>query len=101
MAKTMDRETVVSTLHAAQVAGRLDYARNLAIEWLATWPGDTEVALQLAAVELKSGAASSAIDRLSLLIEVDPESRPAYEMLAEAYKQTGDSLRIPVYMACA
>lgn len=101
MAKTMDRETVVSTLHAAQVAGRLDYARNLAIEWLATWPGDTEVALQLATVELKSGAASSAIDRLSLLIEVDPESRPAYEMLAEAYKQTGDSLRIPVYMACA
>ncbi len=101
MAKTMNRETIVSTLHAAQVAGRLDYARSLAIEWLATWPGDTEVALQLATVELKSGMASATIDRLSLLIEVDPESQPAYEMLAEAYKQIGDSLRIPVYMACA
>jgi tetratricopeptide (TPR) repeat protein len=96
----MDRETVVSTLHAAQVAGRLDYSRNLAIEWLSVWPGDTEVALRLAAVELKAGTAGPAIDRLSLLIEVDPESQPAYEMLAEAYKQTGDSLRVPVYMAC-
>jgi hypothetical protein len=101
MAKSMDRETVVSTLHAALVTSRLDYARELAIEWLAAWPGDTEVALQLAEVELKSGMASPAIDRLSLLIEVDPESQPAYEMLAEAHKQTGDSLRIPVYMACA
>lgn len=101
MAKSMDRESVVSTLHAAQVAGRLDYARSLAIEWLAAWPGDTEIALQLAAVELKSGMASAAIDRLSLLTEVDPECQPAYDMLAEAFKQTGDSLRIPVYMACA
>ncbi len=101
MAKSMDRGSVVSTLHAAQVAGRLDYARSLAIEWLATWPGDTEVALQLAAVELKAGTAGPAIDRLSLLIEADPECQPAYEMLTEAFKQTGDSLRIPVYMACA
>ena len=101
MAKAMDRESVVSTLYAAQVANRLDYARSLAIEWLAAWPGDTEVALQLAAVELKLGTASPAIDRLSLLIEVDPECQPAYDMLAEAYKQAGDSLRIPVYVACA
>ena len=99
MAKSMDRESVVSTLHAAQVAGRLDYSRNLAIEWLSVWPGDLEVALQLAAVELKAGTAGPAIDRLSLLIEVDPESQPAYEMLAEAYKQTGDSLRVPIYMS--
>ncbi|MFQ5942066.1 MAG: C25 family cysteine peptidase [Anaerolineales bacterium] len=101
MAKSMDRESVVSTIHAAQVAGRLDFARSLAIEWLAIWPGDTELALQLAAIELKSGATGPVIDRLSLLVEVDPESQPAYEMLAEAYKQTGDSLRIPVYIACA
>ncbi|MFQ5924138.1 MAG: tetratricopeptide repeat protein, partial [Anaerolineales bacterium] len=101
MARSMDRETVLSTFHAAQVAGRLDYVRSLAIEWLAAWPGDTEVVLQLATVELKSGTASPAIDRLSLLIEVDPECQPAYDMLAEAYKQTGDSLRMPVYMACA
>jgi hypothetical protein len=63
MANSMDRETVVSTLHAAQVAGRLDYSRNLAIEWLSVWPGDTEVALQLAAGELKAGSAGPAIDR--------------------------------------
>ncbi len=101
MANSMDRETVISTLHAAQVAGRLDFSRSLAIEWLSAWPGDTEVALRLAAVELKAGTAGPAIDRLSLLIEVDPESQPAYEMLADAYKQTGDGLRVPVYMACA
>ena len=101
MAKSMDRESVISTLHAAQVAGRLDYSRSLAIEWLSAWPGDTEVTLRLAAVELKAGTAEPAIDRLSLLIEIDPESQPAYEMLADAYKQIGDSLRVPIFMACA
>ncbi|NIO40378.1 MAG: hypothetical protein GTO41_09375, partial [Burkholderiales bacterium] len=65
------------------------------------WPGDTEVALQLAEIELSSGMASPAIDRLLRLIEVDPENQSAYELLAEAYKQTGDGLRLPVYMACA
>ena len=96
MAKSMDRESVISTLHAAQVAGRLDYSRSLAIEWLSAWPGDSEVTLRLAAVELKAGTAEPAIDRLSLLIEIDPESQPAYKMLADAYKQTGDSLRVQI-----
>ena len=101
MAETIEREDLISTLHAAKIAGRPDYARTLALEWLTAWPGDTEVVLELADQEMRAGNSGVATDRLLRLIEIDPECDQAYDLLAQVYLTTGDSLRGPLYSACA
>jgi tetratricopeptide (TPR) repeat protein len=100
MADQIERESLVSLLHAAHIAGRLDYARELATEWLMAWPGDSEVWIQLARIELEAGLSEPATKRMSRLIEIDPESPEAYALLAKAYRQSGDMLRPPIYEAC-
>lgn len=100
MADRMDREYLINLLHAARIAKRTDFARNAATEWLTAWPGDNEVRLQLAQIELEAGLTDPAIGRLLELIEIDPEAPEGYELLARGYRQTGDNLRPPVYEAC-
>lgn len=100
MADKLDREDLINLLHAARIAKRTDFARSSASEWLAAWPGDNEVRLQLAQIELEAGLTEPAIERLLALIEIDPEAPEAYELLARGYRQTGDNLRPPIYEAC-
>lgn len=100
MAETLERENLINLLHAARIAKRADFARSSASEWLSAWPGDNEVRLQLAQIELEAGLTRPAIERLQELVEIDPEAPEAYELLARAYRQTGDNLRPPIYEAC-
>jgi len=81
----IDRKTLFVRMEAARLAGRQDYARNLATEWLASWPGDHEVQLVLARLEIALGNPQAASQRLQHLIVVDPMLTEAYEALAESY----------------
>ncbi|MEK6588614.1 MAG: tetratricopeptide repeat protein [Chloroflexota bacterium] len=100
MVRATDRETFVSLLHAASLARRFDYARRVATDWLTAWPGDEEVRLELARTELDLGLVEPAVDRLTQVISADPECPQGYQLLARAYRQTGDAIRPPLYETC-
>ncbi len=95
------RETFLSLIHGARVAGRLDFAKAVAAEWLAAWPGDMEIRLYLARAEFEAGASRAAIEHLHQLLRFDPESVDAYDLLGKAYRESSDPMRAPVYQACA
>ena len=97
----IDRKTLFVRMEAARLAGRQDYARNLATEWLASWPGDHEVQLVLARLEIALGNPQAASQRLQHLIVVDPMLTEAYEALAESYTASGEPARGQIYHACA
>lgn len=95
------RETLLSLLHAAQSCGRADFARTAAGEWLAAWPGDLEMQLWMARAELQAGMAKAAGERSLRLLQMDPECAEAYELVAGALEQQGESLRAPLLHGCA
>lgn len=95
------RETLQRLIQAAEQCGRHEFARAAAADWLASWPGDLEVQLVLAQAELEAGLAQAAAQRSLRLLQVDPENIEAYEVLAGAQQQRGESLRGPVLRACA
>ncbi|NIM92631.1 MAG: hypothetical protein GTO18_02810 [Anaerolineales bacterium] len=96
----IERSTCINLIQASFSVNRLDYARTVAGDWLATWPQDAEVILLLAEAEFQDGLYAQAIDRLMRLIELDPEYIEAYQLLAEAYFAAGDPHRGQVYDAC-
>lgn len=89
----IDRASLFRLLQAARAAGRLDYARSLAADWLARWPNDLEVQFLMAQVEVEQGDAGSASRRLRQIIAADPEFIEAYDLLAVAARAAGDPLR--------
>lgn len=95
------RKTFFTLFSAAKVAGLNDYARNLASDWLTEWPGDHEAQRELAQIEISQKRYGSAIDRLSTLVEADPEDGPAYQLLAHCLARSGDPIRAVTFKACA
>ena len=77
-----DRTNLLLLLNAARSAGRQDYVRHVAADWLAIWPGDREVTRLLANSELELGFTDLAAGRFAGLIEADPEVPQAYVALA-------------------
>ena len=100
MASITDRETFISLLHAAALARRFDFARNVAADWLTAWPGDAEVRLQLARSELDLGLVKPATERLLEIVAADPECIDGYSLLVRACRQAADTLRPALYEAC-
>jgi Flp pilus assembly protein TadD len=96
----IERTDFLNLIHASYVAGRYDFSRLLAADWLASWPEDIEVKLLLAEAEIKDEQIDQAIERLNILINCDPELTEAYELLASAYYQVGDLNRAHVYDGC-
>ena len=96
----MDRADFLNLIHASYVAGRYDFSRRVAADWLVSWPEDIEVKLLLAEAEIKDGHFDQAIERLNILIKFDPELIEAYELLAAAFYKTGDMNRAHVNDAC-
>jgi tetratricopeptide (TPR) repeat protein len=88
-----DRDSLLRLLQAARAAGRPDYARSLAADWLARWPNDLDVQFIMAQVEVEQGDSGSAARRLRQVIAADPESSEAYDLLATAARASGDPLR--------
>jgi len=89
----IDRDSLISLLQAARAAGRPDYARSLAADWLARWPNDLEVQYWMARVEVELGEAGSAARRLRQVVAADPEYVEAYDLMATAARAAGDPLR--------
>jgi hypothetical protein len=96
----IERQTFINFIRAAIVTQRFDYARRVAMDWLATWPGDGTIIELLAEVEIAQAHATTAIERLRKLILVDPENSRGYDLLAKALRQSGDHFKAPLYEAC-
>lgn len=97
----IDREQFLNLFHAAKVADRPDYARSLAADWLATWPGDAPVQTELAKLEVDQKLFGTAIERLQRLTLQDPENAAAHSLLGDALSESGDHARAAVHRACA
>jgi tetratricopeptide (TPR) repeat protein len=96
----IERTDFLNLIHASYVAGRYDFSRRVAADWLASWPEDIEVKLLLAEAEIKDELLDQAIERLNILINYDPELTEAYELLASTYYKVGDLNRAHVYDGC-
>lgn len=96
----ISRKACIDLMNASHLVGRLDFAHAVAIDWLASWPGDLEMQLLLAETELAQGAAETAAKRLKRLIIADPAHARAYEVLSNASQMTGDPNAGVIYSAC-
>ena len=96
-----DRTNLLLLLNAARSAGRQDYVRHVAADWLAIWPGDREVTRLLASSELELGFTDLAAGQFAGLIEADPEDPQAYLALASIMRAKGDIARAANLEACA
>ncbi len=96
----IDRPSLLSLLRSSALAGRFDFVRAAALDWLAVWPGDAEVQHLLAQAEIELGHDDLAVDRLIHLVSVDPEDTAAYLALAECLRRKGDAAQARAYAAC-
>ncbi|MCX6071751.1 MAG: C25 family cysteine peptidase, partial [Chloroflexi bacterium] len=96
----IDRPSLLSLLRSSALAGRFDFVRAAALDWLAVWPGDAEVQHLLAQAEIELGHDDLAVDRLIHLVSVDPEDTAAYLTLAECLRRKGDAAQARIHAAC-
>lgn len=97
----IDRDYLITLLNAAKLAGRHDFARSIATDWLASWPGDAEVQLMIAHIESDQKLHDAAIQRLLDVIASDPEYVEAYDLLVNSLIASNNPTRSRVYSACS
>ena len=97
----INRDTTIHLINTAFIAGRADYAKNTANDWLAVWPGDLEVQLLLARSEMEHGQFREVIQRLNAILATDPECIQAYELMASSLRTIGEVVRARIFEACA
>jgi len=96
-----DRANLLLLLNAARLAGRPDYIRHVAADWLGVWPGDREVARLLAAAESELGFDALATDRLTSVVLADPEDQAANAALAASLRRQGKPTAAFAFECCA
>jgi Flp pilus assembly protein TadD len=94
------RANWIRLIRASRAAGRHDFARAIAAEWLAAWPGDHQVQLLLGEIEIAQGQHGAAAKRLHALVLTHPLFQQAYGLLGHAMKASGDPNRAAVFTAC-
>lgn len=94
------RANLIKLIKASRAAGRHDFARAIAAEWLVAWPGDHEVQLLLGEVEIAQGQHPAAAKRLHALILTHPLFEQAYGLLGHAMKASGAPNRAVAFTAC-
>lgn len=97
----MERSSLFTLIHGARNAGRYDFARALAADWLAVWPGDLEVQFTLAQIELHLGSRDACERRLNALIRCDPEYEEAYWLLSKTLSAASKPSQAAIHEACA
>jgi tetratricopeptide (TPR) repeat protein len=97
----IEREDLINLVQAARVAGRYDFARLAAADWLVEWPGDVEVQFLLAQAEVEQGLNQPASARLHSIVLADPEFGEAYTLLAVALRASGDAVQAQTFASCA
>jgi Flp pilus assembly protein TadD len=96
-----DRNAFIKLIHTALSAGRADFARFAANDWLSTWAGDTTVQVYLARAEMELGLIDSAMERAGRVITIEPEQVDAYSILASALRTKGRADDAQSFQACA
>ena len=96
-----DRDAFIKIIHTALSAGRADYARYTANDWLTVWPGDAIILTYLARAEMELGFIDSAMERVDQAIQIDPEQIDAYQIKASALRAKGQVQEAQIYQACA
>ncbi len=96
----IERADLIRLIRASRAAGRHDFARAIAADWLAVWPGDHQVQLLLGEIEVAQGQHAAAAKRLYALVVAHPLFQHAYGLLGHAMKASGDPNRAVVLMAC-
>ncbi len=97
----INRDTFIHLIDTAFLAGRADYAKHTANDWLAVWPGDLEVQLLIARAEMEQGQFREVIQRLNTVLSIDPECNQAYELMASSLRTIGEVVKSRIYEACA
>ena len=97
----MERNEYFTTIQAAILAGRPDFAKRLLGDWHEHWPGDIEAWLMLARAEIAMSSYENAVVVLQGIIETDPEVAEAYQLLAEICPNVGQPQRVTMYTALA
>ena len=97
----INRDTIIHLIDTAFLAGRADYAKHTANDWLTAWPGDLEVELMLARAEMEHGQFREVIQRLNSVLSTDPECIKAYELMASSLRTIGEVVRARIFEACA
>ncbi len=96
----IDRSALLGLLRSSLLAHRYDFARAAALDWLAVWPGDSEVQHVLAQAETALGHDDLALERLLSIVARDPEDTSAHLALAEGLRRKGEAARARVFAAC-
>lgn len=97
----IDRKRFLELFQTSISSGERGYARSLATDWLAAWPGDQEIRISLAELEQSMKLTGTAVARLEEVILADPESKRAYDALATILEESGDPARAAIYRACS
>ena len=84
------RANLIQLIKASRAAGRHDFARTIAAEWLAAWPGDHQVQLLLGEIEVAQGQHAAAAKRLHALVLAHPLFQHAYGLLGHVTRASGD-----------
>ncbi len=79
----MTRSTLLRLIHAAVEVKAEKFARQVALTWLAAYPGDLEINYLLALALKAEGKSAHAASVLEKVVAADPEYRAAYQLLAE------------------
>lgn len=86
-------------IRAALLAGRPDFAKLAAADWLAAWPGDLRAQLLTAQADMEQGNIDAVVERLRRTMSQDPECIEVYALLSSAYRTLGDPNRARLYRA--
>lgn len=85
----MPRERLIFLIKTALSIGENRYARQVALTWLANFPGDLEVSLLNAQSLIQSGLNRQALSILEALCEKDPEFLEAQKLIAQTHSRLG------------
>jgi hypothetical protein len=88
-APTLSRDRVISLLNTALAVDETRFARELAIRWLASYPGDLTVSVIYAEILRKEKRLSQSILVLQTLCQADPESLESQELLFQTRQEAG------------
>lgn len=97
----MPRRDFIKTIQASRSIGNVEFARHVAADWLAAWPGDLEIQHLLAELETEQGAFGAAEERLTKILAQDPEGVKSYRLLASILRTTSETDRATFYAMCA
>ncbi|MGD2158500.1 MAG: C25 family cysteine peptidase [Anaerolineales bacterium] len=88
--KPWPREYVLTLLETAIGLDEIRFAREVALSWLATYPGDLEVSLYNARILIEENHPHQAIKILETLCHKDPEFLEAQKLLHKVHSEIQD-----------